>query len=638
LSLIAELKRRNVFKVGLAYLALAWVMVQATGAIVPALNLPATLVPTVVWIGIIGFPCVLVFSWVYELTPEGLKRESEIDRSQSITYLTGKRLDTLIIVLLVVAMLMFAADRFIPRAATPLADASSTVEAGQARDETGSSVGAGHARDSSVDASQAPGRGHGPLLQEEAPAPDAKSIAVLPFVDMSQAKDQEYFSDGIAEELLNLLAKIPELKVAARTSSFSYKGSNTRIAQIGQELNVAHLLEGSVRKAGNTLRITAQLVRSADGYHLWSETYDRPLDDIFAVQDEIAGSVVEQLKIKLLGAAPTVRRVDPEAYALYLRAVQQDRLYTNDGMELSFELYQQALAIEPAYAAAWLGVAGRHFDLAFLGRGPLSADENVRLAREAAGKAIAIDPAFAPAHAFLGMIADLYDNDPATAARQIEQALVLDPSHPLVLGQVNRMLITLGRLEEAIELGERGVELDPIFGGSHSWVGWIYARAGRLDEAIARYRTALLLNPDAIEDHYQLGVTLLHRGEKEAALEAIQAEEDEGWRLTGLAVVYHALGRKAESDAALDELTEKHQKSWSSSIAWVHAYRGDADAAFEWMDTAVANHDMGVVHFPVELLLASLHTDPRWLPFLRKIGRAPEQLAAIPFEVKLPHK
>jgi TolB-like protein len=624
-SLIAELKRRNVFKVGVAYLALAWVMVQATGAIVPALNLPTTLVPTVVWIGIIGFPCVLVFSWVYELTPEGLKRESEIDRSQSITYLTGKRLDTLIIVLLVVAIGLFVLDRVFPRAKPPLADVPS-------------SVGAGHARDSSLELAQAAGRGHGPLLQEEAPAPDAKSIAVLPFADMSQAKDQEYFSDGIAEELLNLLAKIPELKVAARTSAFAFKGKEADIAEIAQKLRVAHVLEGSVRKAGNTLRITAQLVRAADGYHLWSETYDRPLDDIFAVQDEIAAAVVEQLKITLLGAAPKVRRVEPEAYTLFLRAEQQYRLDTHAGWEQAFALYQQALAVDPAYTAAWLGLANYYDNNAFLGLGPRSGEENIRLARQAVDKALAIDPDYAPAHGSLAWFANVYDNDLAVAAQHLERALAIEPTDPSVRWGAIRLLIGLGRLDRALELARQTVPVDPLFFGTHGGVCEILYRARRFDEAIPHCRTALELNAAATWSHYVIGLALLFSDDKEAALAQMQSEPQEGWRLTGLAVVHHALGRKAESDAALAELIDKHARRWADSIAWVLAYRGDADAAFEWMDKAVAERTSGVVHFPVEPLLASLHTDPRWLPFLRKIGRAPEQLAAIPFDVNLPQK
>jgi TolB-like protein/Flp pilus assembly protein TadD len=473
-------------------------------------------------------------------------------------------------------------------------------------------------------------------LVEATPAITDKSIAVLPFVDMSEKKDQDYFSDGISEELLNLLAKIPELRVVARTSSFSYKGKEVDIAEIAKKLNVAHVLEGSVRKSGNKLRISAQLVRTSDSTQLWSESFDRPLDDIFAVQDEIAGAVVEQLKIKLLGAVPKVRKTDPEAYTLFLQAVQLDRQYTQAGLAQSIVLYQRALAIDPTYTAAWNGLAGGYGNQAFLGHGPRSADENFKLAREAANKALAIDPDFAPAHALLGWIALRYDDDLPAAARHLTHALALAPADSFVVAEAAELTIALGQLNTAIELYEYAAAHDPVNPGGHARVGDTYYRAGRLEESNESARTVLTLEPDSMEAHYDIGRALLLKGDAQAALKEIQAEPDEGWRLTGLALVYHALGKKAESDAALAELIEKHEKSWSSSVAWVHAFRGDADRAFEWMDKAVANRDTGVMSFLTEPLLANLHNDPRWLPFLRKIGKAPEQLAAIKFEVKVP--
>jgi TolB-like protein len=473
-------------------------------------------------------------------------------------------------------------------------------------------------------------------VAEATPAISDKSIAVLPFVDMSEKKDQDYFSDGISEELLNLLAKIPELRVIARTSSFAYKGKEIDIAEIAKKLNVAHVLEGSVRKSGNKLRITAQLVRTSDSTQLWSESFDRPLDDIFAVQDEIAGAVVAQLKIKLLGAVPKVRKTDPEAYALFLQALQLDRQFTQAGMEQSIALYQRALSIDPTYTAAWNGLAGVYSNQAYLGLGPRSADEGFRLAREAVNKALAIDPDYAPAHAHLGWIAMAYDDDLAAAARHLEHALVLDSANPYVISFTAELALNLGHLSTAIELLEYVAARDPVNPGGHGDLAFEYYVAGRLEDAIVSGRSVLALAPDNIGVHYRIGVALLLKADGPAALKEIQAEPDEAWRLTGLALAYHALGKKAESNAALAELIRKHEKSWSSSIAWVLAYRGEAEAAFVWMDKAVANHDTGVVHFPIEPLLANLHNDPRWLPFLHKLGKTPEQLAAIKFEVKLP--
>src|SRR6476659_602123 len=258
-----------------------------------------------------------------------------------------------------------------------------------------------------------------------------RSIAVLPFVDMSAGKDQEYFSDGISEELLNLLAKIPQLQVTARTSSFSFKGKETSIPEIARTLHVANVLEGSVRKAGNNVRITAKLIKAGTDTHLWSQTYDRKLDDIFAIQDEIAADVVKQLKVTLLGAAPKVRTTDPEAYALYLQAVQLGRQNTTEAYKQSDALYRKVLAIDPRYAPAWSELSRNFYNETNMGL--LSNKEGFAQAREAARKALAIDSEYAPAHARIGFIAMSGDNDLASAALHLERALALDPADLEVL-------------------------------------------------------------------------------------------------------------------------------------------------------------------------------------------------------------
>jgi serine/threonine protein kinase/Tfp pilus assembly protein PilF len=464
--------------------------------------------------------------------------------------------------------------------------------------------------------------------------PVSESIAVLPFADMSPDKDQEYFSDGISEELLNLLAKIPELQVAARTSAFSFKDQNLEIPEIAERLNVAHVLEGSVRKAGNEVRITAQLIKADDGFQMWSETWDRTLDDIFAIQYEIAADVVEQLKVTLLGAAPTVEETDPEAYTLYLQARHVGRQGTAEGYEQSGALYQQALVIDPDYTAAWTGLAFTYTRQATLALRPF--DEGYQLALEVANKALAIDPEYAPAYAQLGRIASAYDNDLAAAARHLEHALDLEPANLDILGNAASLARDLGRLDEAIALNEYVVARDPVNDGGHFGLGILYAEAGRPDEAIAAYRTALSLNPERMVTQSYIGVALLLNGEPEAALKAVQQEAAEVWRLIGLAMAYHALGQVAESDAALTELIEEHEQGWAYNIAYVLAYRGEADRAFEWLDKAVQYNDPGLAGIPGAMLFANIQDDPRWLPFLESIGKSPEQLAAIEFEVTLP--
>src|SRR5947208_987932 len=376
-----------------------------------------------------------------------------------------------------------------------------------------------------------------------------KSIAVLPFVDMSAGKDQEYFSDGISEELLNLLAKIPQLQVTARTSSFAFKGKEIGVPEIARTLHVAHVLEGSVRKAGNSVRITAQLIRTGTDTHLWSQTYDRKLDDIFAIQDEIAADVVKQLKVTLLGAAPKVRTTDPEAYALYLQAVQLGRQFTAEAFQQSDALYRKALAIDPRYVPAWYGLA-RNF-ASETGQGLLPGKEGFAQAREAAVKALAIDPDYAPAHAQLGWIEMYGDNDLAGTAQHLERALALDPADLSVLTTSATLLQSLGRLDEALALEEAAVRRDPVNVTALFNLGYHQRMASRLDAAIASFRTVLSLSPSNGGAHCQLGIALLLKGDAKGALAEIEQETSEIYKMIGLPMAYHALGRKADSDAAL---------------------------------------------------------------------------------------
>src|SRR5438105_9812568 len=460
------------------------------------------------------------------------------------------------------------------------------------------------------------------------------SIAVLPFVDMSAGKDQEYFSDGISEELLNLLAKIPQLQVTARTSSFAFKGKETGIPEIARTLHVAHVLEGSVRKAGNSVRITAQLIKAGTDTHLWSQTYDRKLDDIFAIQDEIAADVVKQLKITLLGAAPKARTTDPEAYALYLQAVQLGRQFTAEAFQQSDALLHKVLAIDPRYAPAWYGLA-RNFGNE-TGQGLLPGKEGFAQAREAAVKALTIDPDYAPAHAQLAWIAMYGDSDLAGAALHLERALALDPADLRVLTTSATLLQSLGRLDETLALEEAAVRRDPVNVTTLFNLGYHQRMAGRLDAAISSFRTVLSMSPSNGGAHCQLGVALLLKGDAKGALAEIEEETSEIYKMIGLPMAYYAVGRKAESDAALAALIAKYEKDGPSNIASVYAYRSQAKQAFEWLEKAVEYGDGGLGEIVTDNLFDKIHADPRWLAFLRKIGKAPEQLATIEFKVTLP--
>jgi len=381
------------------------------------------------------------------------------------------------------------------------------------------------------------------------------------------------------------------------------------------------------------VRITAQLINAATDAHLWSQTYDRKLDDIFAIQDEIAADVVKQLKITLLRAAPKARTTDPEAYALYLQARQLGRQGIAEAFQQSDALYRKVLVIDPRYAPAWDGLAENAYRQANQGLLPIA--EGYAQAREAVMKALAIDPAFAPAQANLGRIA-MQRNDLAAAAQRIQHALALDPRDSDVLRGSALLLSVLGRLDEALALDEVVVRRDPLNLNALFNIGYHQRAAGRLDAAIVSFRTVLSLSPGNGGTGLNLGISLLLKGDAPGALKEIEQETSEVFRMIGLPIAYHALARKADSDSALAALIAKYEREAPINIASVYAFRGEADRAFEWIDKAVEYGDPGLTDIALENLFANIRSDPRWLPFLRKIGRAPEQLAKIDFKVTLP--
>ncbi len=464
-------------------------------------------------------------------------------------------------------------------------------------------------------------------------AADEHSVAVLPFVNMSPDASQEYFADGISEELLNLLARIPQLRVISRSSAFSFKGKDLAVTEIARRLRVAYVLEGSVRPAGDQVRIRAQLVDARTDTQLWSDIYDRPLDNIFAVQDDIAAAVVRQLKLKLFGAAPTTRHTDPRAYSLYLQGRFLMRQGTREGFERAIELFRQALDIDPNDPAIWDGLARDYTNEVNSGLRPI--DEGYRLAREAVDRALAIDPDYAPAHARMGVIAMGYDGDLVAAARHLERALQLAPTNTDIIGNAAALAQNLARVDDSIALGEYVAARDPVNPTAFANLGFSYQSAGRLDEALANYRTALALSPDYDGAQYATAVALLLKGDAPGAVAAMQKEVG-GWRTIGLPIVLYAAGDRARSDEALATLIREKAADSAYNIAYVCAYRGEIDRAFEWLEKAEQYRDPGLAEILVEPLFANLHSDRRWLPFLRKLGMAPEQLAAIPFDVRLP--
>ena len=591
----AELKRRRVFRVMAVYGAVAFVVLQLADILLPSLALPDWTMNLILVLALLGFPFAIVLAWAFEVTPAGVRRTEEATQAELTRIIAAP-----------------AAKRW-PSGLFALAGMTALL------------AGAWYIGRQSA----------APATAEMSGAAAEASIAVLPFVNMSADPEQEYFSDGISEELLNLLAQIPQLRVASRTSAFSFKGENLDIPEIARRLNVAHVLEGSVRKAGNEVRITAQLIDARSDTHLWSETWDRQLDDIFAVQDEIAADVVDQLKITLFGEAPRTEHTDPEAYALYLQGRQLSRQITPATLERGAELLRESVSLDPGYAPAWRTLASAYMNMR--GNGLISNEEGLRLATEAANHAREADPEYAPAYSTLAALSVYEDRDLPKAVRYQQKALELAPNDPDVLAAAATFAQHLGRLEESVAVREYVVARDPVNPTAHANLGNTYVWAGRWDDAIREYRTALDLAPGRIGVHYGIAMAWLGKGEPETALEAIRLEPEEGgWAMIGLPMVYHDLGRETESDAALVDLIDQYERWAAYNIAYVYAYRDQADEAFAWLAKAVEYDDAGLNEILVENSFDNIRTDSRWLPFLASIGKSPDQLASIEFEVRLP--
>jgi TolB-like protein len=450
MSILRELKRRNVIKVAIAYAVVAWLLIEITATTFPILKLPDWSVTLVTAFVLIGFPLALIFAWAFEITPEGIKLEKDVDRSQSITHLTGRSIDYLIIAALVLALGFFAFDKFV-------LGPSRHAELVQATTE---------ARKSEI--------------------PD-KSIAVLPFVNMSSDPEQEYFSDGVSEELLNVLAKIPGLRVAARTSSFQFKGENRDAIDIGKQLNVALVLEGSVRKAGVQIRITAQLIDASNGFHLWSETYDRELENIFAIQDEISAAIVGALKEHLeldVDVAPRViSATNTEAHEAYLRGRHLVVQRTRATIEGAVREFEKAIALDPDYALGHAEVANAILLLARDQYGDLTIAEAVARAAPHAERAMALDPTLAEAHAATGFV--LWRQEKLDEAlTHFEQAIQINPNYSVVyLWMGNLITNSLGRYAEGFAAHEMTLRLDPLSIPTTGNYVFALIDRNRLDEA-----------------------------------------------------------------------------------------------------------------------------------------------------------
>jgi len=463
LPLFEELKRRNVIRVGIAYVVASWLVAQVLQLVFETFGTPDWVMKTVLALMAVGLPFVLFFSWAFELTPEGLKREKDVDRTQSITPRTGKNLDRMTIVVLVLALAYFAFDKFV---LDPARDAEMVQAATQDAAERA--------------ANAAPASG----------TPE-QSIAVLPFVNMSDDKD--YFADGLSEELLNLLARIPDLKVAGRTSSFVFKGKNEDLRTIGEALSVANVLEGSVRRSGDRLRITAQLIKVDDGYHIWSETYDRQMADIFDIQDDVALAITEALKLHLTSDAERPTQ-NSEAYALYLEALALSIAFEEDDINHGLALLERAIELDPAFAKAW-ELKATYYWLA--GGWVLDNPEAQMLTFEAATKALELDPSLSEARAFA------VTSNPETWSwsseiQAIEALVKAEPTNTNAMNALTYDLTLMGYFNEAIAVADRIIELEPLAWLGYRRKGEALSAAGRREEAQSAWLKAADLGDEVV--------------------------------------------------------------------------------------------------------------------------------------------
>jgi TolB-like protein len=446
-----------------------------------------------------------------------------------------------------------------------------------------------------------------------------KSIAVLPFEDMSEKRDQGYFADGMAEEVVHLLARVPGIRVIGRSSSFQFKGKNEDLRTIGSVLGAAYVLEGSVRRSGNRLRVTAQLIGTQNGSHLWSGSYDKDFDEVLQIQDQIAASLVRALQVAVgvdLPSRPILKSAP--GYDLYQRGRHALDRFDKVGFESAAGYFEQALALDPTSIRAAESLALVHVYIAEWGHAPPR--EGFERARITCERVLKLHPTSGMAHGQLALIHSIYDWDWAAAVGKIQRALALDARDPGILVTAAIIHLSLDRLDEAAAFYNAALALDPLGAISHAGLGTISYRMGRIPEAEARLRSAIEVSPTFLWAHWTLGTVLLAAGKLDAALAQMQQSTSDGGADAGIALVYYAMKRKAESDAALVRATNAYAERSAYVLAQVHAYRGEFEQALAWLDRAYRQKDVALYRVKGDPLLKNLEPDPRYKAFLRKMN------------------
>jgi TolB-like protein len=438
----------------------------------------------------------------------------------------------------------------------------------------------------------------------------------MAFADMSPKQDHEYFSDGISEELLNLLAKIPELKVISRTSSFSYKGKDTKATEIGNELKVTHILEGSIRKAGNMIRVTAQLINTNDGSHEWSHTYDRKLDSIFIIQDEIAAEVSKELKLSLLGQPLKSHTSDLEAYNLYLQANHLIKQNTKEAYIKAETKIKASIALDSTYAPSWRLLAGI-YDTGTYNFSIREPKEGIPLGLDAAHKAMALDPDLGYSYATLSSLQEL-NWDFEESAKNMNKALELIPNDGVIMGTA--ALMTFGDLEKTVTLLKKAIEVDPLVYGNYFNLGHAYYRMNRLEEAEKAFKTFELYYPNWQIFHYMMAKIRLAQGRTDDAISEIEQEKHEFFSLYGRNFIQFALRHTMKADALFTEFLEKYGETDPANVADLYAFRGDYDLSFEWLNKAFEVKDPVLIEALTYPSFKPMYSDSRWRDLIRKIG------------------
>jgi TolB-like protein len=572
-----ELKRRNVYKVAVAYAIVGWLTIQIATQVFPFLEIPNWIVRLVILVVAIGFPIALVIAWAFEMTPEGVKRTEAADAAGE-----RSRGGVWIAVVAIAAALsvgLFFVGRYTAKNATP-------------------------------------------RHSEAAIAVPEKSIAVLPLLNESGDPRDEYFSDGLSEELIAALSQIKELKVIGRSSSFRFKDTKEEPKTIGEKLGVGTLLEGTVRKQGDRVRIVAELINAADGIQLWSRTFERELKDIFAVQAEIANAVATSLELTLRGAkdsvVATASTASVEAHNAYLQGHFYFVRRNLDDYRKAVGFFDQAIRIDPDYALAY---AERSEAWTFIGDLAIGEKKNAwTAAKHDAEKAVEVGPSLAEPHAALGWVRFFSEWKFSEGLAELRRANELAPANATANDLLARVLAYVGQIQEAEKLARQAIELDPLAVVARGNLARILLAEGKFDEADAQARNAAELQPTGAASHRWQVLVAIQRGDAETALREAQLEPNEAYRRFELALAHYARGDRPAADAALSEMIVTDRNLLAYQIADVYAWRGETDKAFEWLQISFDNRDTGTLSLLIDPLMRSLRGDPRYKSMLEKIG------------------